>query len=243
MPRPQRAHVRLQPAAGDPLFQPGQVFRRRVRADERLVFGAGQQAGGLVARRLDLLQRVVEAPRRPRPIEAPDRPTDAGVERSRRRTSQRRCRAAEDRVLSRPVIDESSVAVHANGDDGANGITTEKRSNGDERRRAVRRASRSDAARSDRSRKRTPPEFMVLVFTIRSDRASRPASQADPSNRCLLRSTSVAPFLCGDPVRSVLSVGSSNTLGGREGSYRSFALCTGAKRRRLHADIPPQEAP
>ena len=80
VPRPQRAHVRLQSAGGDTLFQPGEVFGRRVGADERLVFGARQQAGRLVARGFDLLQRVVEAPRRPRAIEAADRPTDAGVE-------------------------------------------------------------------------------------------------------------------------------------------------------------------
>jgi hypothetical protein len=43
------------------LFQPGEVFGRRIRANERLVFGAREQAGGLVTCRLDLLQRFVEA--------------------------------------------------------------------------------------------------------------------------------------------------------------------------------------
>ena len=82
VPRAQRSHVGLQSAAGDALFQCGQVFRRRLRPDERLVPGPGEQAHGLVTRRFDLLQRVVKAPCRPRAIETPDRPLDIpGTER------------------------------------------------------------------------------------------------------------------------------------------------------------------
>jgi len=47
----------------------------------------------------------------------------------------------------------------------------------------IRRASRSDAARSDRTWKRAPDEFWGVRFHDRSDRGSRPALQAGPSNR------------------------------------------------------------
>ena len=50
----QRAHIGLQPTAGNPLLQAGQILRRRVRADEGLVLGAREQAHRLIARRLDL---------------------------------------------------------------------------------------------------------------------------------------------------------------------------------------------
>jgi hypothetical protein len=79
VPRTQRAHVRGQAAGGYSLFQRREIVRRRVGADERLVFGTGQETDGLVTGRLDLLQRLVEAPRRPWPVETPDGPTYSGA--------------------------------------------------------------------------------------------------------------------------------------------------------------------
>ena len=90
------------------------------------------------------------------------------------------------------------------GEDGANGMTTETRSNGDAQRARsrVRRASRRGAARTDRIVKTsTPRDLRVFVFAIRSARASRPAPQADPSNPAhpfSLRS-SVALWFCRSP--------------------------------------------
>src|SRR5580765_4902022 len=45
---------------------------------------------------------------------------------------------------------------NGDGEDGGNGLTTEQRSNGGSTEMQVRRASRSDAAQSDRSEKRAP---------------------------------------------------------------------------------------
>src|SRR5207249_2402137 len=107
-PRAQRAHVGLQPAAGDPLFQPGEVIRRRVRPDERLVLRAGEEARGVVARRFDLLQRVIEAPCGPRAIEAPNGPLDtSGTEGEREGQAKSGCGSTSDRVL------KEFAAVHA----------------------------------------------------------------------------------------------------------------------------------
>ena len=71
----------------------------------------------------------------------------------------------------------------------------------------VRRASRSDAARTDRIAKTSTLDAVVFVFTIRSARARRPASQADPSNRSLasvqpplLRVSVVIPFAPSSPL-------------------------------------------
>src|SRR5206468_12402607 len=84
------------------------------------------------------------------------------------------------------------------GEDGANGITNgeteERRLNGGS---PVRRASRSDAARTGRIAKASTLDRGVFVFAIRSGRARRAAKQPDPSNSpSSAPFVSAAPFLC-----------------------------------------------
>ncbi|HMC70753.1 MAG TPA: hypothetical protein VKJ07_16465, partial [Mycobacteriales bacterium] len=59
-------------------------------------FGASEQACGFVPCGFDLCQRLVEAPGRPRPIEASNRPTDSGAD---RRPGETKHRPGNDRVL------------------------------------------------------------------------------------------------------------------------------------------------
>ena len=65
----------------------------------------------------------------------------------------------------------------------------------------------------------------MFVFAIRSDRASRPASQADPSNRVtrVLRLTSVAPLSLWLSVRSVISVDRRRILAPMNDRIRGLA--------------------
>ena len=101
VPRAQRAHLCLQPAGGEPLFQTGEVLGRCLGGDEWLVFGPRQQARRVVASGLDLPQRIVERPRRPGAVETADRPADGGIERPRAGRAERGGGPVDERALEK----------------------------------------------------------------------------------------------------------------------------------------------
>ena len=98
----QGAHVRGEAARGQGALEAVEVLGGRVGRDERVGLRAGQQPRRRVARGLDGLQRLVEGPLRPRPVEAPDRPLHGRARggQQRRRVGQQRRSRQERRALT-----------------------------------------------------------------------------------------------------------------------------------------------